>query len=166
MGIRLPLKTVLSFVDTNDVGAGSVAGGVPATFTIPQDSDNIVVKLQASIVGGGVSATVQTTDDNGTTWWDVARSSVVSNASGSTSEWMSIPVISPGIANVTETASSSIVSSRTVGSAAASSLGSAQVSGLPLMSTFNRVFLRYSAGVSANALTQVDVKVNSESAQP
>ena len=78
--IRLPLTTVLDYDDVGQTGATSVAGGVAKTFKIPQDADNIVVKLTASVIAGAVSATLQTTDDGGTTWYDVARTSVVSNA--------------------------------------------------------------------------------------
>jgi hypothetical protein len=165
MSIRLPLQGVLTAIDTNDVGAGSVNGGVAFPFTIPQDTDNIVVKLTASIVGGGVSAYLQTTDDGGTTYYDVARTSVVSNANNTTAEWLSIPVISSGVTTISETANSSIVSNATIGSAAASTLGVKTVSGLPILSTQGRIFLQYSAGVSANALTQAVVKVNSQSAR-
>lgn len=162
MAIRLPLQGVLDYDDVGNVGVGSVAGGVAKTFTLPQDTDNVVVKLTASIVGGGVSATFQTTDDGGTTWYDVARSSVVSNANNTTAQWLSIPVVGAGQRTGVNQASSIITAG--IGSAAASTLGSQQVSGLPIMSQQNRVFLRYDAAVSANALSRVQVKVNNQSA--
>ena len=43
MGIRFPLKTVLTYNDAGQTGATSVAGGVAKTFTIPQDADGVVV---------------------------------------------------------------------------------------------------------------------------
>lgn len=162
MAIRLPLKGVLDYDDAGNVGAGSVVGGVAKTFTLPQDTDNVVVKFTASIVGGGASATFQTSDDGGTTWYDVARTSIVSNANNTTAQWLSIPVVGAGMATAVNQASSLLTVA--TGSAAASTLGSQQVSGLPIMGTLNRVFLRYTAAVSANTLSRVQVKVNSQSA--
>jgi len=162
MSIRKPLKTVLSYDDAGDVGVGSVAGGVAKTFTLPQDCDNVVVKLTASTVGGAVSATFQTTDDGGTTWYDVARTSIVSNANTATAQWLSVPVSGVGVATGVNKANS--ILSVATGSAAASSLGSQQVSGLPIMDSLNRVFLRYTGNLTANALSKVEVKVNSQTA--
>lgn len=162
MSIRLPLTTILDYNDAGNVGASSVAGGVARTFNVPQDTDNVVVKLTASIIGGGVSATFQTSDDGGTTWYDVARSSVVSNANNTTAQWMSVPTTNPGQRTGVNQASSIITAG--IGSAAASTLGSQQVSGLPLMGAINRIFLIYTAGVSGNDVARVQVKVNNQSA--
>lgn len=172
MSIRLPLTTVLDYNDSPQTGTTSVAGGVAKTFTIPQDTDNVVVKLTASVIAGAVSATFQTTDDGGTTWYDVARTSVVSNANTTTAEWLSIPVIgigartNPNIGSVVAVGST-IASGNSYGapgSAAASSLGQKQVTGLPILSQLNRVFLIYTAAVSSTDLARVQIKVNSQSA--
>lgn len=171
MAIRLPLFGVLDYNDAANVGATSVAGGVAKTFMLPQDTDNIVVKLTSSITGGGVSALFQTSDDGGTTFYDVARTSIVSNANNTTAEWLSIPVCGVGVqttvvggivASVGGQAAASIFSA--TGAAAASTLGQLEVSGLPILGQFNRVFLQYTSGVSANALARVQVKANSQSA--
>lgn len=165
MAIRLPLQTVLDYNDTPQTGATSVAGGVAKTFTIPQDTDNIVVKLTASVIAGGVSATLQTTDDGGATWYDVARTSVVSNANNTTAQWLNIPVIGPGINPIVKSnANSGSILGGSPGSAAASTLGSREVSGLPIMSQSGRVFLIYTAAVTSTDLARVQVKVNSQSA--
>lgn len=172
MSIRLPLQTVLTADDVNEVGAGSVSGGVARTFTIPQDADNIVVKFTASTTGGGVSTILQTTDDGGTTWYDVARTSIVSNANATTAEWLSCPVIGigvrTGVVSPSVVATGSVVTSGsvygTIGSAAASTVGMKQVTGLPILSQQGRVFLVVGAAVSANALSKVVVMVNSQSA--
>jgi hypothetical protein len=160
MGIRLPLTTVLDYNDTPQTGAGSVAGGVAKTFQIPQDTDNVVVKLTASVIAGGVSATFQTTDDGGTTWYDVARTSIVSNANTTTAEFLSIPVIGVGF-NPGRPVTGSVLT--TIGSAAASTLGVSQFNGLPIMSTTGRIFLRYTNAVTSTDLARVQVKVNSKS---
>lgn len=170
MSVRLPIKKVLEVVTPlTATGPASTAGGIAHAFTIPQDTDNVVVKLRASILGGGVSATLQTTDDGGTTWYDVARSSIVSNAIGATAEWLSAPVIGAGmrvthgVASVGTGTAVSVLS--TIGTAAASSLGQKEFSGLPLMSTSNRIFLRYTAAVTSIISENVDVLVNSQSAR-
>lgn len=160
MAIRLPLKVVLSSDNSTEVGAGSLIGGVAIPVTIPQDTDNVVVKFQAQMAGGGASAVFQTTDDGGTTWFDVARTSVVSSATGVLAEWLSIPVISSGsrINNV----ASSVLS--TIKQAPPSTLGANQYSGMPLLSQQARVFLILQAGVSASTVLLTEVKVNSQSA--
>lgn len=172
MSIRLPLQTVLD-VYNNAPGHGgpsSTAGGVAHEFVLPQDCDNVVVKLQASVVGGGVSATLQTTDDGGTTWYDIARTSIVSNANGTTAEWLSAPVAGMGFQNTVFAQTSALGSTntatvlRTTGSAAASSLGTSGYSGLPILSQHGRVFLRYSAAVSSIQSERVTVSANSQSA--
>lgn len=176
MAIRKPLQTILSYNDgavgAGQTGATSVAGGVAKTFTIPQDADNVVVKFSASVIGGGASATFQTTDDAGTTWYDVARTSVVSYTGASilaggdiNAEWLSIPVVGIGMSTVVTSvvATGSVQSfGATTGTAAASTLGSKTFSGLPIMGPLNRIFLRYTAAVSGTDKALVEVKVNSQ----
>lgn len=172
MSIRIPNKQVLDFDDAGDVGAGSILGGVAKQFYLPQDCDNVVVKLTASIVGGGVSATFQTSDDGGTTWYDVQRTSIVSNTSGEAlAEFLSISTVNPGVrtGNVIASvvAAGSVVSfgsiGTAIGSSGASTLSQKEVSGLPVMGLLNRVFFRYTAAVSANALARVRVMAQNQS---
>jgi hypothetical protein len=168
MAIRLPLTTVLDYNNTTIQAGGptSLVGGVAKTFYVPQDTDNIVVKFQVSIMAGGASATLQTTDDGGTTWYDVARTSVVSNANATTAEWISAPVVgigfrpTYGVASVGTGTAVSILS--TVGTAAASTLSSKEFSGLPILSTYGRIFLRYGSAVTSIISERVTVAVNSQ----
>ena len=170
MSIRLPTTQVLDYDDVGNVGASSVNGGLARTFEIPQDCDNVVLKLTASIIGGGVSATFQTTDDGGGTWYDVARTSIVSNANNAvTAQWLSIPVEGHGVRTTTVSGTIPSVGGQAAasiyaatGSAGASTLGQLEVSGLPLMGRLNRVFLRYTAAVSGNDLSRVRVRANSQ----
>jgi len=173
MGIRFPLKAVLSYV-SGEIGSGpaSVAGGVAKTFTLPQDTDNVLVRLQASILGGGVSATFQTTPDGGVTWYDVARTSIVSYTGNSVAgglntdaEWMNVSVISPTPRLVTSIiATGSILTvARTAGAAGASTLAVNQISGLPVMGAYNRIFLRYTAAITSIMNESVTVYANSQS---
>lgn len=172
MSIRLPLRTVLDQNNNTVVATGpaSTAGGIAYAFTLPQDTDNIVVKFQASVMGGGVSATFQTSDDGGSTYYDVARTSIISNANGTNAQWLSIPVIGIGVrtttvpgtvASVGGQAAASIYAA--TGSAAASSLGQLEVSGLPILGQQNRVFLRYTAAVTSIISERVTVSANSQS---
>lgn len=161
MGVRIPTNTVLT-VNTTDIGTGSVAGGYAFPFLIPQDTDNIVVKFQASVITGGFSATLQTSDDGGTTYYDVARTSTVSSANVGTAQWISAGVISPGINPRTTFAGASIIGG-TIGSAAASTLASGAVSGLPILGIQNRLFLIASGGITVSSVVAT-VKVNSQSA--
>lgn len=163
MSIRLPLQGVIDYNDAGQTGATSVAGGVAVPFQLPQDTDNVVVKLTASVIAGGVSATFQTSDDGGTTYYDVARTSIVSNANNTTAEWLSIPVVGAGMATGINQANS--ILSVATGAAAASTLGARQVSGLPILGIQNRVFLRYTAAVSGTDLARVKVLVNNQSPQ-
>lgn len=171
MAIRLPLKTILSSDNNGEVGAGSIGGGVPITFTIPQDTDNITVKFQASTVGGAVSAQLQTTDDGGTTWFGVARTSIVSNANGVTAQWLSVPVI--GFGNRTFTGNGVIGSvgggtsasvQGTIGNASPSTVGMLQQTGLPILSQQGRIIIQITGDLTASAVLLTEVKVNSQSA--
>lgn len=164
MAIRLPLQTVLTATGSNERGAGSVAGGVPHPFLIPQDTDNVVLKFTASVAGAGYSAVFQTSDDGGTTYYDVARTSIVSNANSTTAQWLSIPVVGAGMATAVNQASSLLTAA--TGSAAASTLGSQQVSGLPILGQQNRVFVRITGNVTSAASNTytAEVKVNNQSA--
>lgn len=171
MSLRLPLQTIGDFQDNGLIGVSSVNGGIAHNFYVPQDADNILIKLQASIVGGGVSTVLQTTDDGGVTWYDVARTSVVSNTGGSIfgggqtlAEWISAPVIGYGVnPQVISTVNAGSVLGGTVGSAGASTLGSRQVSGLPIMGVLNRVFTIVAAGTTGVASVRTQIKVNNQS---
>lgn len=138
MAIRLPLQNVFDVTH----GASSVAT-VAYTFTLPQDTDNVVVKMSSVVqTGGGVSATLQTTDDGGTTWYDVARTSVVSAANNTTAEFITAATIS---------------NSGGIGRASASTLASGAESGLPILSQLGRVQLIYSTAGMSNGGVRVQV---------
>lgn len=164
MAIRIPLTVAATKDFANEVGAGSVGGGVPFTFTIPQDTDNVVVKLSASVVGGGVSAQLQTTDDGGTTWYGLGRTSVVSNAVGDNAEWMAFAVTGNQPSSSSIVAVGSVVATGAIGSAQPSTLASKDISGLPILSQQARILLQITGNLTANALSRVEVKVNSQSA--
>lgn len=160
MAIRLPLTTVLSY---SDAGTSSIATGTIKTFQLPQDTDNVVLKLVSSITGGGVSATLQTTDDGGSTWYDVGRTSIVSDATNANAQWISAPVIGAGIGTAVVQTTASVYTA-TIGSAASSTLGQNRMSGLPILSQLGRVVLGYTSPGTANTNVVVQVKTNSQAA--
>lgn len=178
MSLRLPLYNALSYSQTVENGAGvdgsnaSVNGGVAKPFMLPQDTDNVVVKLTASIKGGGVSAVFQTSDDGGTTYYDVARTSIVSNTPAGFAEWLSIPVIGMGVRTgvivPSVVADGSVYSFGSVfsatGRSAPSTLGQKEVSGLPILGQQNRVFLRYTTAITSIISEAVTVSCNNQSA--
>lgn len=177
MSIRLPLTTVLDYNQTTENGAGvagvnaSVAGGQALPFLIPQDTDNVVVKFVASVKGGGASALFQTSDDGGTTWFDVSRTSIISGGVTGLAEWLNISTITPGVAttyvsgtipSVGGQAAASIYGAP--GNAAASTLGQKAVSGLPILGRQNRIFIQYpSAAITSVIAMRVTVSANNQS---
>lgn len=175
MAIRYPLTTALDVNNSTVVGSGpaSTAGGIAYPFQLPQDTDGVVVKLQASILAGGVSATFQTSDDGGSTWFDVARSSIVSNSYGDLAEWINIPVngfgYRSGFVVASTVATGSVIATTTsimttTGRSAASTLGQKEFSGLPIMGLQNRIFMRYTAAVTSVLSERIQVKVQHQSA--
>ncbi len=163
MSVRLPLQGVFDFTHT-DQGPGSLlAGGWAYPFKIPQDTDNVIVKFSPSVTAGGASVTFQTTDDGGTTYYDVARTSVASqNGVGAAPQWLSIPVVSSGVNPlVVSNAQVGSVAGGSIGNATASSLGSRQVSGLPVLGLQNRLFL-ITAGNATAVSGRMQVFVNSQ----
>jgi len=168
MSIRLPLQGVLDVTQT-DQGPGSLlVGGWAYNFKLPQDTDNVVVKFSSSVVAGGASAIFQTSDDGGTTFYDVARTSIVSNnAVGTAPQWLSIPVVGGLPRNVTTgslIAAGSLVSAVFNGSAGASTLSSGQSSGLPVLGIQNRVFV-ITTGNATAVSARIQVSANNQSSR-
>ena len=165
------MMRVLDETNTDD-GTASVAGGYAYPFKLPQDTDNVVVKFTPSVTAGGMSAIFQTSDDGGTTYYDVARTSIASNSgttgtSGMNAQWLTIPVVGGTQRNVVTgsliAAGSLIGYVASGGAAAASTLTSGQASGLPIMGLQNRVFLVTTGNATANS-SRVRVLVNNQSA--
>ena len=162
MGIRLPLQTVLDTTQTDS--GGSVAGGWAYPFKIPQDTDNVVVKFTPSVVAGGVSVTFQTSDDGGTTYYDVARSSIASN-NLTGPHWISIPTISGSTVRASVVCTGSVIAVNNIGPANASTLAGLNgptYSGLPVLGIQNRAFV-ISTGNATAISARVQVLVNNES---
>ncbi len=173
MAIRLPLKTVATFSDDNDTGTSSVSGGIPHTFQIPEDTDNVVLKYTASCVGTGLSVVLQTTDDGGTTYYDLAQTSIVSAAGNASAEWLSVPVNGAGVRTTCGSGSIPSIGGQavasingTIGTAESLTLGQKSVSGLPILSQQMRAQVVIDADVTSAASNSSDITVyvNSQSA--
>ena len=173
MSIRLPLQTLLTVTDgLTATGPASVSGGIANAFLIPQDCDSVVVKYNASIMGGGASVTFQTSDDGGSTWFDVQRTSIISAGASILAEWLVVPVATLGIRTGVVGASVVAVGSvqswgsvmTTVGRAGASTLAQREVSGLPILGLNARVFRQYTSAVTSIISERIVVSANSQSA--
>jgi len=165
MAIRLPLQTVLDVQDNGLIGAASVAGGIAHTFNIPQDADSVIVKVTGSVAGAGVSVVLQTTDDGGTTWYDVGRTSVISNTAGNQNATFTAGFVNAGgMATAINAFPANSVLSVGIANTSASTLGANQVSGLPLLSPLARTFTIVGAAVTGVASVRTQVKVQSQSA--
>ncbi len=171
MGIRFPLTTVLDYNDSGNTGATSV---VSQTFRVPQDADNIIVKVPVTSINGTsplAAIYLQTTDDGGTTWYDIARlpdvtQTAITNASAL---WMNANVNGLGVRTTRATQVSVLGGGNggsilaITGNASMRSLDAGTISGLPIMGPLNRIQISYAGTVALNAGLQVQVKVNSDS---
>lgn len=163
MGLFLPLKGVLDVQNNGLIGAVSVAGGIAHTFTIPQDASNIVLKFTASTVGGGVSAVLQTTDDGGVTWYDVSRTSIVSNTAGETlAQFLTAGTSGTGMATAINGFPTASILTVGIGNAAASTVAQRQTTGMPFLSTIGRAFIRIDAAVDTANSVRTRVYVNGQ----
>lgn len=170
MGIRIPNQNIKSYseVNGNTPGASSVLGGTPVPFNTPQDSDAFALSLRASVSGGGYSAIWQTSPDGGTTWYDVGRTSIVSNtglpAGGlQNAEWLFVSNVGPSTKVVPSLiATGSIVGvTGSIGKAAASTLAAGTMSGMPIFNT-NRAFLVSSGTITATSIVAVDIYAHNQ----
>lgn len=181
MAIRIPNQTVLDTTITETLpGAGSVNGVIAKTFLLPQDTDNVVMKIQSASVSGtgSITALFQTSDDGGSTWYDVARSPFFGTSASQTTSvinanafWVSIPVISSGVKSTVigqATVSSSVLAQGSIlavtGQAISQTLGPGQTSGLPVLGVANRILLQYGGVVTTNDGIRIKVLANSQSA--
>ena len=168
MSIRLPLKTVLDVTQANQ-GTTSVAGGWAYPFKLPQDTDNVVVKVITSVTAGGGKVYLQTSDDGGTTYYDVAVTSICSqNAVGKLPQWLTASTTNPGVRTATSSTNvgASVLSNTFgvgIGGVGPSVLTSQEVSGLPILGLQNRLFIQTVGNATAVSI-RAQVMVNNQSA--
>lgn len=153
MSIRLPLQTVLNFTSTATTTDSQ-------TVILPQDTDNIVVKLTATTLDGTnptCDAYIQTSDDGGTTWYDMGNVGQITGAVvNQNARWGFFSVNS----SAKRTQGASVLD---MGAAAASTIGSSAYTGLPLLGRNLRVYLKF-GGTQLSTNVTVKVYANSQSA--
>ena len=166
MSLRNPLKVVATFSDDNDTGTSSVGGAILHTFQLPQDTDNVVLKFTASVVAGGLSAVLQTTDDGGTTYYDLGRTSIVTNATNAKAEWLSVPVNGIGVRTTVGGGTQSVAGGNAafsvygaIGTAESLQVTQKSVTGLPILSPQARVGIIITGDVTSAASNTCDVTI-------
>jgi len=152
MGIRLPLKNVLSISDTATTGTANY------TFNLPQDCQSIVVRLKTGATFTGTSPTlncyIQTTEDGGTTWRDCGNLGQITAAVNNDSARFAVVSVAGAVGNRGL--------ATFIGSVNASATISNSMTGLPLLSTFGRISLQYGGTQLTNTAVIVDVFTNSQ----
>lgn len=147
MAINKPTQTLLDVTNT-DLGAASLIGGYAYPFQVPSDVTTIAVRFRPSVLVGHMGVILQTSPDGGTTFYDVARTSTMSLAYAANAQFLVGSSIAPGM-NPRVGGGPSVLGGA-IGAATASSLGSQQVSGLPLLGQTNRLFMILGGSVSQN----------------
>lgn len=118
------------------------AGSTTYNFTIPQDAQSIVGKFWTAsnftpTATNAAQVTIQTSEDGGTTWRDVAAWTTQAAIVNDSAHFVSIPVagaVAHGVANWIGS-----VQASTLALAATASVATGVASGLPMMGTLGRV---------------------------
>lgn len=159
MALSIPTDGILDVTNT-DLGGASVSGGYAIPFNLASDVTTITVRFRPSVITGHMGAILQSSPDGGSTYYDIARTSTLSLAYAANAQWLVGSTITPGV-NPRVGGTPSVLGGA-IGSAAASTLGSQQVSGLPLLGTANRIFLILGGGVTQNDGCRVEVFANGQ----
>lgn len=155
MSIRIPTSPALTFTSTATSGTDS------QTVILPQDVDNVTVKLTADTFTGTnptCDVYIQTSDDGGTTWYDMGNLGQVTAAIvNQNARWGFFSTLG----GPKRTQGASVLD---IGAAAASTAGVQSYTGLPIMGRALRVFLKYGGTQLANSGITVKVYTNQQSA--
>lgn len=153
--LRKPLTVVKQVIDTN------LTGTLTYDFDLPQDIDSIVVKLYTGTTFSGTTPTadvyVHTTDDGGTTFYDCVHFDQISGAISLANAKFALIPVSGAAANTP-------LGKGYTGSVAASTIGTASVSGLPLLSGRCRIAIVYGGTVGVNSGIIINVLASTQSA--
>lgn len=154
MAIRLP-SVVKQITDTTTTGVTNY------DFLLPQDTDNVVVKLYTGTFTGTnptLDVYVQTTDDGGATWYDMGHfPQSVAAVSKSAAQWAFFSTLG----GPKRTQGASVLD---IGNATSSSIGVGQYTGLPLLGQLMRIAVKIGGTQVANAGTVITVLANNQSA--
>lgn len=132
-------RPIYSLRDTSTAAATQTA-----TFVIPQDCDSIIGKFWTGSTftpqsTNAAQVTIQTSEDGGTTWRDVAAWTTQAAILNLNAHFVSIPCISGGGRGVANWIGS--VAASTLALAATASAATGVASGIPMMGTLGRVQL-------------------------
>jgi len=148
MSIRIPLTKIKSVTDT------ATTSTVNYDFILPQDINNLVAKMSVGTFTGTsptADVSLQTTDDGGTTWYNLGAFAQVTTAiTNANALFITIPVDG--------------TSARTNGyTGAAAAAGTASyVSGVPVLSPLCRLAITYGGTIGVNAGITVTVMSGSQ----
>lgn len=147
MSLRFPLTVVKSITNTR-----TSAGTDNYAFFLPTDLDSLVVKLYTGTFTGTsptIDIWVQTSDDAGTTWYDVAHmTQLVAEVTKQNANWLSLPVVAHGT---------------TTSVSGASTLAADKIATLPIMSKYMNIAVKIGGTQVVNAGVEIRVYANSQS---
>lgn len=146
-------RKILSVTDTATTGTATY------NFTIPQDSDTLVAKFWTNTftptTTNAAQVTIQTTEDGGSTWRDVAACTIQAAINNDKAHFAQIPCIGSATRGVSQWVGS--VAASTLALAATASVVTGTTSGLPMMGTLGRVYINYTGTITANTGVNVDL---------
>lgn len=149
MAIRFPLQVVKSITNTATTGTTNY------DFFLPQDCDSIAVKLYTGTFTGTsptLNVFVQTTDDGGTTWYDLIHlPQLVAAVTKNNANWATAGV-STGF---------SVASASGCSTLGVSGIGA--VAAIPILSRNMRVAVIIGGTQVVNSGTEIRVYANSQS---
>lgn len=122
--------------------SGTAAASTTTLFTIPQDAQSIVAKFWTAsafnpTLTNAVQATIQTSEDGGTTWRDVAAWTTQAAIVNDLAHFVTIPVAGAAGKGVANWIGS--VQASTLAQAATASVATGIASGLPMLGTTGRL---------------------------
>lgn len=147
--LRKPLLKVYNGVLATAIG---VTSGTVGTVISIADTDSIVAKLAGTVSGTPVTIDVyvQTTDDGGTTFYDVAHfAQVIASITNANALWAYIPCASG--------------QAKYVGAAAAASASAGTITGLPFMDRTMQIQTVISGTVSSASTLALTLYAASQS---
>lgn len=135
------------------------AGSTTYLFNIPQDADAIVAKFWTGTLTptgtNGAQVTIQTSEDGGTTWRDVAAWTTQATVVNDNAHFASIPCISLGGRGVANWVGS--VQASTLAAATTASIATGIASGLPMLGTLGRIQVTITGTLTANGGVNCDI---------
>lgn len=155
MAFASPSASSRKILSLNEV---STSGTKTFLFTIPQDTDSLVAKIWLASgwsASGTATITIQTTEDGGTTWRDVAgttigAATVAADVNNDRAHFIDIGCIGSSDRGVANYIGSVQASTLALAAVNASAIGT--TSGMVMMGTLGRVQIVYTATISTGGV--------------